>query len=119
LAAALGKSSMPLAHSCIASTQIRTMDHTMDAWEEQIELSNAMTASPSAMLSKKKSLPGPGVTASWPSRGLSKSGHEPFTQVWMQLAEHSQKAWADIIAFLEKEHQTTFAPGNPLSLSCC
>jgi len=34
--------------------QIQTMDHMMDAWEEQIKSLNA----PSAMLSKLKDLPG-------------------------------------------------------------
>jgi ribonuclease D len=42
----------------VAEIQIKTMDQLMDAWEEQIKLPNPMTASPSAMLSKLKSLPG-------------------------------------------------------------
>ena len=36
----------------IAEMQVKTMDHMMDAWEEQLKLPNPMTASPSAMLSK-------------------------------------------------------------------
>ena len=51
----------------ITEMQIKTMDHMMDAWEEQLKLPNPMTASPSAMLSKLKSLPGFGPTGSWPS----------------------------------------------------
>jgi len=43
--------------------QIQTMDHMMDAWEEQIKSLNA----PSAMLSKLKDLPGFGATGSWPN----------------------------------------------------
>jgi hypothetical protein len=42
----------------ITEIQIKTMDHMMDALEEQLKLPNPMTASPSAMLSKLKSLPG-------------------------------------------------------------
>ena len=42
----------------IADMQIKTMDQLTDAWEEQIKLPNPMTASPSTMLSKLKSLPG-------------------------------------------------------------
>src|SRR5262249_49844635 len=39
----------------ITKMQIQTMDHMMDAWEEQIK--SPMTGSPSAMLSKLRSLP--------------------------------------------------------------
>jgi hypothetical protein len=42
----------------LAELQIKTMDQVMDAWEGQIKLPNPMTASPSAMLSKLKNLPG-------------------------------------------------------------
>jgi len=51
----------------ITEMQIKTMDHMMDAWEEQLKLPNPMTASPSAMLSKLKSLPDFGRAGSWPS----------------------------------------------------
>ena len=36
----------------ITKMQIQTMDHMMDAWEEQIKSPNPMTGSPAAMLSK-------------------------------------------------------------------
>ena len=49
----------------ITKMQIQTMDHMMDAWEEQIK--SPMTSSPSAMLSKLKSLPGVSPAGSWPS----------------------------------------------------
>ena len=39
----------------ITKMQIQTMDHMMDAWEEQIK--SPMTSSPSAILSKLESLP--------------------------------------------------------------
>jgi ribonuclease D len=77
----------------ITNMQIKTMDHVIDAWEEQAKLPDAMTASPSAMLSKLKSVPAFGATASWPSTAMN-----PL-QLWMQLAEQSQKACADMISF--------------------
>ena len=36
----------------IAELQIQTLDHVMDAWEEQLKLPNPTAASPSAMLSQ-------------------------------------------------------------------
>ena len=55
----------------------------MDAWEEQIRSPHPMTGSPSAMLSKLKSLPSFGPAGSF----------------WVQTAEQWQKAWADAMAF--------------------
>ena len=49
----------------ITEMQIKTMDHMMDAWEEQIKSPNPMTGSPSAMVSKLKSLPGVSPAGSW------------------------------------------------------
>jgi hypothetical protein len=78
----------------IAETQIKMMDQVMDAWEEQLKLPNPMTASPSAMLSKLKSLPGLGSAGSWPSADeLQKAALNPL-QFWMQFAEQWQKSWA-------------------------
>jgi len=83
----------------VADMQIKTMDHMMDAWEEQIKLPNAMTASPSAMLSKLKSSPGFNTTAGWPSaEAFQKAAMNPL-QLWMQLAEQSQKSMADMMSF--------------------
>lgn len=83
----------------IAGTQIRTMDQMMDAWEEQLKLPGAKTASPSAMLSRLKALPGLGPTAGWDA--FQKGAMNPL-QFWMQLAENSQKAWADAFALWSK-----------------
>jgi ribonuclease D len=83
----------------VADMQIKTMDHMMDAWEEQIKLPNAMTASPSAMLSKLKSWPGLSSTPGWPSaETFQKAAMNPL-QLWMQLAEQSQKSMADMMSF--------------------
>jgi hypothetical protein len=83
----------------VADMQIKTMDHMMDAWEEQIKLPNAMSASPSAMLSKLNSSPGLDATAGWPSaEAFQKAAMNPL-QFWMQLAEQSQKSMADMMSF--------------------
>ena len=76
----------------ITKMQIQTMDQMMDAWEEQIKSPNPMTGSPSAMLSKLKSLPGISPTGSWVN--ASALATNPM-QFWMQWAEQWQKAWAD------------------------
>ena len=86
----------------IAEMQIKTMDHMMDAWEEQIKLPNPMTASPSAMVSKLQSLPGFAPAVSWPSvEVFQKAAMNPL-QFWMQFAEQCQKAWADAMGYWVK-----------------
>ena len=79
--------------------QIKTMDYIIDAWEEQLKSPNLMTASPSALLSKLKSLPGFGSTGIWPSTDAFQKGAVNPLQVWMQLAEQWQKSWADTMTF--------------------
>jgi hypothetical protein len=79
----------------ITKMQIQTMDHMMDAWEEQIK--SPMAGSPSAMLSKLKSLPGVSSAGSWPS-ATALAATNPM-QFWMQCAEQWQKAWTDAMAF--------------------
>ena len=74
--------------------QIKTMDQLMDAWEEQIKLPNPMTASPSAMLSKLKSLPGCATGSGLSAEDFQNAATNPM-QLWMQLAEQWQRAWAD------------------------
>jgi hypothetical protein len=86
----------------IAEIQIKTMDHVMDAWEEQVKSPNPMAASPSSMLSKLKSLPGFPPASSWPSpEALQKAAMNPV-QFWMQFAEQWQKTWADTMNFWSK-----------------
>ena len=77
----------------ITKMQIQTMDQMMDAWEEQIKSPNPMTVSPSAMLSKLKSLPDISPTGSWPNASAL-AVTNPM-QFWMQWAQQWQKAWAD------------------------
>ena len=82
--------------------QIKTMDYIMDAWEEQLKSPNLMTASPSALLSKLKSLPGFGSTGIWPSTDAFQKGAVNPLQFWMQLAEQWQKSWADTMTYWGK-----------------
>jgi ribonuclease D len=82
--------------------QIKTMDSIMDAWEEQLKLPNPTTASPSALLSKLKSLPGFGSTGIWPSTDAFQKGAVNPLQFWMQLAEQWQKSWADTMTYWGK-----------------
>jgi hypothetical protein len=86
----------------MADLQIKTMDQMMDAWEEQLKLPNPMTTSPSAMLSKLKSLPGFNTLGSPPSaEAIQQAAANPM-QFWMQFAEQWQKTWADTMSFWSK-----------------
>jgi hypothetical protein len=84
----------------ITKMQIQTMDQMMDAWEEQIKSPNPITGSPSAMLSKLKSLPGVSSAGSWPNANAL-AATNPM-QFWMQWVEQWQKAWADTMSFWVK-----------------
>jgi hypothetical protein len=79
----------------IAEVQVKTMDQMMDAWEEQIKLPNPMTASPSAMMSRLKSLPGLASTQTAATNPI---------QLWLQLAEQWQRTWADAMGAWGKRH---------------
>jgi ribonuclease D len=78
----------------IADMQIKTMDQLTDAWEEQLKLPNPMTASPSAMLSKMKSVPG---------LGSIQSATNPV-EFWMQFAEQWQRTWGDAMGSWSRRH---------------
>jgi hypothetical protein len=82
----------------ITKMQIQTMDHMMDAWEEQIKSPNPMTGSPSAMLSKL-SLPSVSPAGSWPNADAFPMAAMNPLHLWLQLAEQWQKAWADAMTF--------------------
>src|SRR5262249_18135219 len=89
----------------ITKMQIQTMDHMMDAWEEQIRSPNPMTAS-SAMLSKLKS-PGFGPAGSGPNAEAFPMAAMNPMQFWMQFAGQCQKAWADSMSAMGKGRQGT------------
>jgi hypothetical protein len=81
----------------IADAQIKVMDQVADAWEEQLKLPDATTASPAAMLSKLKSLPGFAPAGGLPSaEALQKAALNPM-QFWMQAAEQWQKSWEQMM----------------------
>jgi hypothetical protein len=86
----------------ISEMQITTMDHMMDAWEEQLKLS--LAASPSTMHSKETAPPDFGSAAATP------------LQLWMQSVEQWQRLWTDsMTAFLHQAGQTTgqrLSPGR-------
>jgi hypothetical protein len=88
----------------LTKMQIQTMDHMMDAWEEQIKSPNA----PSAMLSKLKDLPGFGATGGWPNADAFQRAAMNPLQLYMQFAQQCQKAWTDTASFWTKA-------GQPLS----
>src|SRR5262245_26319047 len=85
----------------ITEMQIRTLDHIMDVWEEQLKSPNPMSASPSAMLSKLKS-PSFGPAGSWPSTDAFQMAAMNPIQFWMQSAEQWQKTWTDTMRFWAK-----------------
>ena len=76
----------------VTKMQVQAMDRIVDAWQEQIESPN-----PSAALSKLKSLAGFGFAGGWPLTNAS----NPF-EIYFQVAQQWQKAWADGMAFWAK-----------------
>jgi ribonuclease D len=82
----------------ITEMQIQTIDHMMDAWEEQLKLPNPTTASPSTMLSKLKA-PGFGPNGGWPGLEAFQNAAMNPLQFWMQFAAQWQKSWADTMTF--------------------
>jgi hypothetical protein len=81
----------------ITKMQIQIMDQMMDAWEEQIK--SPMTGSPSAMLSKLKSLPSVNPAGTWANADALQTAAINPMQFWTQVAEQWQKAWADATSF--------------------
>jgi len=86
----------------MAETQIKTIDQMIDAWEEQIKLPNPMSASPSAILSKMKSVAGVGPVGGWPGAEAFQTAAMNPLQLWVQLAEQWQKSCAEMITFWGK-----------------
>ena len=80
----------------ISEMQIQTMDRMTDALVEQLKLPNPMGASPSAMLSKLKSLP------AWPNAEAFQNAAMNPLQFWMQFADQCQKSWAQTMTFWSK-----------------
>jgi hypothetical protein len=85
----------------IAEMQVKTMDHMMDVWEEQLKLPNPMTASRSAMLSKLETLPGFG-SGRWPGANVFPMMAANPMQFWTQCAEQWQKSWTEAMTLWTK-----------------
>ena len=83
----------------VAAMQVQTMDQMMDAWEGQLKLPNPMTASPSAMLSKLRSLHGFTAAGNWPNAEAFQNAAMNPLQFWMQVTEQWQKSWTDTMNF--------------------
>jgi hypothetical protein len=81
----------------ITKMQMQMMDQMMDAWEEQIK--SPMTGSPSAMLSKLKSLPSVSPVGTWANADALQTAAINPMQFWTQVAEQWQKTWADAMSF--------------------
>ena len=75
----------------ITKMQIQTMDHMMDTWEAQIKSPN----SSSTMLSKLTALPNFRPVGSWPNSGNRQMVALNGFELYMQVAQQWQKAWAD------------------------
>ena len=92
------------ARKCGASPRCRSERWIiwMDAWEEQLKLPNPMTASPSAMLSKLKTLPSFGSAAGWPGANAFPIVATNPLQFWVQFAEQWQKSWTEAMTFWTK-----------------
>jgi len=82
----------------ITEMQIKAMDNMMDAWEEQLKLPNPMTASPSAMLSRLKSMPALGSAGHSQSADAFQMAAMNPLQMWVQFAEQWQKSWTDTMS---------------------
>jgi hypothetical protein len=94
----------------ITEMQIKTMDHMMDAWEEQLKLPNPTTAAPSAMLQKLRSTPSSGPFGNWPGADVFQMGATNPMQFWMQVAEQWQKSWTDMMTGWAKAGNAGFRP---------
>jgi predicted O-linked N-acetylglucosamine transferase (SPINDLY family) len=94
----------------ITKMQIQVMDHVMDAWEEQLKAPSSVT--PSAMMSKLKSLPGFSAASSWPSADAFQAAATNPMQFWMEFAEQWQKATAEAMAFWTKGGKASDAAGR-------
>ena len=81
----------------ITKMQIQTMDHIMDAWEEQIKSPN-----PSAMLSKLQSFASLSSIGNWQNLGTPQMPAMNPLQLYMQFAEQWQKYWAEAMALWSK-----------------
>ena len=78
----------------IGEMHIKTMDHIIGAWEEQLKSPNP-TAAPSAMLSKLNSIPGFGPAGPLPGADALQAAATAPLHLWMEFGKQWQKFWLD------------------------
>ena len=79
----------------IGQIQVQTMEHISAAWEEQLK--NPTAASPEAMLSKLKSMPGFEPASNWPTAEALRTAATAPLALWMEFGKQWQKFWLDSI----------------------
>jgi len=79
----------------IGQIQAQTMEHISAAWEEQLK--NPTAASPEAMLSKLKSMPGFEPASNWPTAEALRTAATAPLALWMEFGKQWQKFWLDSI----------------------
>ena len=77
----------------IGDIQAKTMEHIRGAWEEQLK--NPTAASPEAMLSKLKSMPGFGSASSLPNAEALQAAATAPLALWMEFGKQWQQFWLD------------------------
>ena len=77
----------------IGDMQAKTMEQIQNAWEEQLR--NPTAASPEAMLSKLKSMPGFGSANSLPNAEALQAAATAPLALWMEFGKRWQQFWLD------------------------
>jgi hypothetical protein len=77
----------------IGDIQAKTMEHIRGAWEEQLK--NPTAASPDAMLSKLKSMPGFGSASSLPNAEALRAAATAPLALWMEFGKQWQTFWLE------------------------
>ena len=77
----------------IGDMQAKTMEQIRNAWEEQLK--NPTAASPEAMLSKLKSMPGFGSASNLPNAEALQAAATAPLALWMEFGKQWQQFWLD------------------------
>ena len=79
--------------------QSKTIEHIKAALEVQLQSANPMAASPDAMLSKLRSMPGFGPTAgpSWPNADALQAAATAPLAFWIESGKQWQKFWTETL----------------------
>jgi hypothetical protein len=80
-----------------ADMQGKTIEHIKAAWEAQLQTPNPMAASPEAMLSRLKSMPGFGSATNWPNAEALQAAATAPLAAWMEFGKQWQKFWIDAL----------------------